>query len=89
MGEIHRTKSIVPFVLGMGLGAVAALILAPKAGKDLRNDIGESVSGGAEYLGSSSKELKQRIGEVVAQAQDNVHEAFEAGQNAYRQAKNA
>jgi gas vesicle protein len=86
MSRDFRTGSIVPFVFGAGVGAVVALLLAPKTGKDLRSDIGEGVNAGAERIGVISKELKQHTGKVVAQVQDVVQDAVEAGQNAYNEA---
>jgi gas vesicle protein len=79
----------MPFVLGVGVGAIAALLLAPKAGEDLRGDIADSVNEGAGQIGISGRKLKQRLGKVVAEAHDQVHEAIAAGQSAFNEAKNA
>ena len=82
-------RSIVPFLLGAGVGAVAALLLAPKTGEDLRRDIAEGVSEGSKQLSARGGELKQRAQNAVAQAQEQVRGAFDAGHDAYNQAKNA
>jgi gas vesicle protein len=79
---------IMPFVLGVGVGAIAALLLAPKAGEDLRSDIVDSVNEGAGQIGMSGRKLKQRLGKVVAEAQEQMHETIAAGQSAYNEAKN-
>jgi gas vesicle protein len=79
--------SVITFILGVTVGAVAALLLAPKAGKELRQDLAEGMNDGMEQLRSAGKDLKQRAGKFASEAQDNVQDALEAGQKAYRQAK--
>jgi gas vesicle protein len=63
------------------------LLLAPKAGKELRQDLAEGMNDGMDQLRSAGKDLKQRAGKFAEQAQENVQDALEAGQKAYRQAK--
>ncbi len=77
------------FLVGAGLGVAAGLLLAPKAGKNLRSDIARGVNDGAEQLSVSGKKLNQRLGKVVTQAQEQIHEAVEAGENAYKVARNS
>jgi gas vesicle protein len=87
MSRDSGAGSIMPFVLGVGIGAVAALLLAPKAGEDLRSDIVEGVNDGAEQISAGGKKLKRRLEKVLDQAHDRVNEAVEAGQQAYTEAK--
>jgi gas vesicle protein len=79
--------SVITFILGVTVGAAAALLLAPKAGKELRQDLAEGMNDGMDQLRSAGKDLKQRAGKFAGQAQENVEDALEAGQKAYRQAK--
>ena len=81
--------TILTFILGVGVGAVAASLLAPKSGEDLRADIAEGVSEGANQVRRTSKNLKQRTQKLVGLAKDHVQDAIEAGDKAYSQAKNA
>jgi gas vesicle protein len=85
----HKVGTILTFILGAGVGAVAALLLAPKAGKELRDDIVEGVSDGVNQVRGTGKELKRRAQKFVAPAQEHVQDAMEAGQNAYTDAKQA
>jgi gas vesicle protein len=77
------------FVLGVSVGAVAALLFAPKAGEELRGDIAEGVRDGINQVRSTGKDLKKRAHELVDLAEDQVQHAIEAGDNAYNQAKKA
>jgi gas vesicle protein len=74
------------FVTGLCAGALfgagMALLLAPKAGADLRNDIGESVGSLRDAVNRRYQELATRAGVTVENLQDRViraTEAFEAG----------
>ena len=89
MSRVHWSGTILPFVLGVGVGSVAALLFAPKAGEELRGNIAEGVSDGVNQLRSTGKDLKQRAQKLVGLAKDHVQDAMEAGNNAYSQAKNA
>ena len=81
--------TIFTFILGIAVGAVAALLLAPKSGEYLRADIAEGVSEGANQVRRTSKDLKQRTQKLVGLAKDHVQDAIEAGDEAYSQVKNA
>jgi gas vesicle protein len=85
----HKVGTILTFALGAGVGAAAALLLAPKAGDELRDDIAHGVSDGVNQVRNTGKDLKRKAQKIVALAQDNVREAMEAGQDAYSQAKKA
>lgn len=41
--EDHTVRNILLFAAGVGVGAGAALLLAPSSGEDMRNSIGERV----------------------------------------------
>ncbi len=85
----NRVELAMPFLVGAGLGVAAGLLLAPKSGKKLRSDVARGVNDGVEQFSVSGKKLNQRLGKVVAQAQEQIHEAVEAGENAYHEAANA
>jgi gas vesicle protein len=67
---------------GALLGAGLALLMAPKAGADLRGDIGESVGSLRDAVNRRYRELASRAGVTLDNLQDRVvraTEAFEAG----------
>jgi gas vesicle protein len=89
MTRDHKATTLLSFILGAGVGAVAALFFAPKAGAELRDDVAEGVSDGVSQIRDTGKNLKQRAQKLVGLAKDQVQEAIEAGDNAYSQAKKA
>ena len=81
--------TVLPFAVGLGVGAAVALLFAPKAGEDLRSDITEGVNDGVNQIRSTGKELKKKVQRLADAAQDQVdrvQDAIEAGETAYSQA---
>jgi gas vesicle protein len=81
--------TVLPFAVGLGVGAAVALLFAPKAGEDLRSDITEGVNDGVNQIRSTGKELKRKVQRLADAAQDQVdgvQDAIEAGETAYSQA---
>jgi gas vesicle protein len=81
--------TVLPFAVGLGVGAAVALLFAPKAGEDLRSDITADVNAGVNQIRSTGKELKRKVQRLTDAAQDQVdrvQDAIEAGETAYSQA---
>jgi gas vesicle protein len=83
------------FLAGLGIGAVLALLFAPRSGKETRDYIGEKADVGKDFLTSKGKELREQAEEWadkgknwVARGKDRLAEAVQAGKQAYR-GKNA
>jgi gas vesicle protein len=89
MTRANAPGPVLTFILGVGVGAVAALLFAPKAGKKVRADIAEGLHDGINQVRSTGKDIKQRAQNLVELAKDQVQVAIEAGNSAYNQAKKA
>ena len=89
MTRNHIPETILTFVVGAGVGAAAALLLAPKSGEQLRDDITEVVHDGVNQARATGKDLKRRAQTVVDAARDQVQDAVDAGESAYNHAKKA
>jgi gas vesicle protein len=87
MRRDHKGTTILSFVIGAGVGAAAALFLAPKAGEELRADIADGVNDGINQVRSKGKELKQRAQKFVDLTQNQVQDAMDSAQDAYSNAK--
>src|SRR5204863_555151 len=77
------------FLVGAGIGAVLALLFAPKSGEELRNDIADATRKGidksrdaATQLGQKANEYydtgKQKAGEYYGAARETAEEYYEA-----------
>jgi gas vesicle protein len=87
MAKDHKSETILTFILGVGVGAAAALFFAPKSGEELRDDIVEGVSDRVDQVRSSAKDLKRRAQKLVDVTKEHVEDAIDAGDLAYSQAK--
>jgi gas vesicle protein len=89
MARNHIAETILTFVVGAGIGAVAALLLAPKSGEELRDDITEGVNDGVNQIRATGKELNRRAQKVTDMAREQVQDAVDAADGAYNHAKKA
>lgn len=87
-GENISTK-LTFFLVGAGIGAVLALLFAPKSGEELRNDIADATRKGidksreaAQQLGTKASEVydatRQKAGEYYEGARETAGEYYEA-----------
>jgi gas vesicle protein len=67
--------AITFLLIGLGAGALAGLLLAPKTGKQLRRDLKRGYEGARETLDDWTEEAKDRVRDV----QDRVRDAAERG----------
>lgn len=77
------------FAVGVGIGALVGLLLAPASGKKTRNNIARIAKDGFDDAASTGKRLSRRAQETVDDVKANVAGVVEAGQKAYRTARNA
>jgi len=63
--------------IGLGAGALVALLFAPKAGKQLRKDLRRGYEDAREAVENFTEEAKDRIGDAVERGGDWVDAARE------------
>ena len=51
---------LVYFLIGAGIGAVTAMLFAPKAGSELRSDIADATRKGLDYARDTGRDLGER-----------------------------
>lgn len=54
---------LVYFLIGAGIGAVTAMLFAPKAGSELRSEIADATRKGLDYARDTSRDLGDRATE--------------------------
>jgi hypothetical protein len=77
------------FAVGVGVGALVGLLFAPSSGKRTRKYITGSVKQGLDEAASTGKRWSRIAKETVDDAKANVSDVVEAGQKAYRTARDA
>ena len=72
------------FLAGLGVGAVAGLILAPQSGKDTQELLAGKLKGGLDQVASAGKKIGTQVKDFANRKKENVAEAIDAGKEAYR-----
>jgi len=94
MSEENGGSKIAFFLAGMGVGAVLALLFAPKSGQETRDFLTQKAEEGRDYVSARGRDLRKQAEEVVDKAKDVVSKqkeqlsaALEAGKQAYQEEK--
>jgi gas vesicle protein len=93
MSENSSNNSFVWFLAGMGLGALAGVLYAPRSGSETRDVLRARAEEGRDYVRTRAREARgqasewvDRGREVVNQQKDQFRAAYEAGRQAYQEA---
>ena len=89
MSHSILSNKYATFAVGMGVGAILALLFAPSSGEETRDYISSSVKKGIDDAASTGKRWKRRAQETVDDVKATVAGAVEAGQDAYRSVRDA
>jgi len=93
MNRPSTSGTILTFIVGLGIGAAAALLLAPKSGEELRTDIADrfndQVDNARGTVRAAGRNVKRRADKLVSMAKDEIQDVIDAGDDAYTEAKNA
>lgn len=60
------------FLAGLGIGAILALLFAPKSGEETRKYISGKAEEGRDYLNTKSKEIREQAEEWVEKGKDRL-----------------
>ena len=64
-------------MIGIGAGAIAALLLAPKSGEQMRRDLRRTYDDAREALEDLAAEAKERVDDAIERGSDWVDEVGE------------
>ncbi len=94
MSEDNGGSQMGFFLAGLGIGAVIALLFAPRSGKETRDYIVHKAEEGRDYVVTKSEELRKQAEDAVGKGKDLVTKqkellsaALEAGKQAYQEEK--
>ena len=77
-------------LIGGGIGAILALLFAPKSGEELRGDIADATRRGIDRSREAAQQLSDRAGEYYEATRDRASELYaQASEKAGEVAKSA
>jgi gas vesicle protein len=77
------------FAIGLGVGAILWLMLTPQSGKETRGLLREKAEDGIDEAVAQGKKVARKAQRAADSAREFVNGAVEAGQGAYREARNS
>jgi gas vesicle protein len=94
MSEDNSGSQVGFFLAGLGIGAVVALLFAPRSGKETREYIAQKAEEGRDFVVSKSEEIRKQAEDalekgkdLVAKQREQLAAAVEAGKQAYQDEK--
>lgn len=82
MAEDNSGDKFVYFLIGAGMGAIAALLFAPKAGSELRADLADATRRGADQARDQARQIGERATEYYQASADYATDLAERGKEA-------
>lgn len=83
----HFEEFIIGALFGGALSAIVALLLAPKSGKDLREDIGEETAKTLESTDEYLELAREKGSEVIQDVEDAASSYFNLAGNKVEEAE--
>jgi gas vesicle protein len=74
------SSKLTYLIIGGGIGAVIALLFAPKSGKELREDIADASRKGLEKGKEAASQLQERAGEYYETGREKASELYQNAQ---------
>lgn len=78
-GDSDAGARITYLLVGAGIGAVVALLFAPKSGHELRGDIADATRKGIDRTRDAATQLGERATDYYEGARDRASELYSAG----------
>ena len=75
--ETSPTTKITYLLIGGGIGAVLALLFAPKSGQELRGDIADVTRKGLEKSKEAANQLQEKAGEYYEVSRERANELYQ------------
>ncbi len=86
-------NTLVWFLAGLGLGALAGVLYAPRSGSETREALRARAEDGRDYVRGRAREAREQAAQwadrgrdVVSQQKEQFRAAYEAGRQAYHEA---
>jgi gas vesicle protein len=79
--ETSATTKLTYLLIGGGIGAILALLFAPKSGEELRGDIADVTRKGIEKGRETAAQLQEKAGEYYEVTREKAGEYYAAAQD--------
>lgn len=76
MGDNDTSSKLSYFLVGAGVGAVIALLFAPKAGKELREDISGATKRSIDYANDRAKAVGSKASTMYSSSREKANELY-------------
>ena len=87
------SNSFLWFIAGLGFGAIAGILYAPRAGSETREALRSKAEEGREFVRERARQARDqatgfadRGREILNQQKEQFRSAYEAGKQAYQEA---
>jgi gas vesicle protein len=77
------------FAIGLGVGAMVGMIWAPQSGQETREMLREKAQDGIDGAVAQGRRAARKAQRAADGAKEFVSDAMDAGQSAYREARNS
>jgi gas vesicle protein len=81
-----KSTAFFAFLLGASLGVGIGMLLAPKSGEELREDLADQLNEGTRRVRAVGRTVGRRAQEMTEQARQSVSDLTDAGLRAARKA---
>lgn len=78
--ETSAATKLTYLLVGGGIGAILALLFAPKSGEELRGDIADATRKGIEKSKETAAHLQEKAGEYYEVSREKAGEFYETAQ---------
>ena len=75
--ETSAATKLTYLIVGGGIGAILALLFAPKSGQELREDIADATRKGLEKSKETAAQLQDKAGEYYEVSRDKASELYQ------------
>jgi gas vesicle protein len=88
----NNSNSFVWFLAGLGIGAIAGVLYAPRPGDETRQALRSKAEEGREFVRERARQAREQAAgwadrgrEVLSQQKEQFRSAYEAGRQAYQE----
>ena len=78
----HTGRSVTTFLVGVGIGAAAALLLAPQTSEEAREWIGDKADQNVKFLRRKGQQSIEHLQDAVALGGEKVSKILKSSKNA-------